>query len=103
MKRILMCLVMAAFALGLSGQVFAQEKAKKYTGQVVSVDASQITVKSKSKRSETFSIDEKTVLKRSKKPVQVSEITADDKVTVKYRVEAEKKTAISITVFKKKA
>lgn len=100
MKKILLLSVLFAFVFGLSAQAFAQTKikTKKYVGQLVTIDAVQLSVIGKSGKIETFSIDEKTAIKKAKKPIQASEIAPEEKVTVKYKTEEGKKTAVSITV-----
>ncbi|MFA5779733.1 MAG: hypothetical protein WC947_06320 [Elusimicrobiota bacterium] len=124
MKRLMALLVMLSFTAGI-GLIYAEEqmakpeavkaapsktikpaaKAKKksmsITGEVVAVDIanSQVTIKNEKKgETQIVTVDAKTKLTKEDKAIQLSELAAGTKVSVRYRMEAEKNIATSIKV-----
>jgi len=77
-----------------------KKAAPAIVGEVVSVDATgnTITVKDKAGNSETLTLDAKATIKKAGKAISLSEISTGEKVTVRYRTEADKKIATSILV-----
>lgn len=118
MKKII---ALAAVAAIFSGMAFAQAtpaqpaatakpaatvekaapvKGREFTGVVTAVDVvgNTITVK-KPKAEETFSVTPDTKIKL-RKEYKLAEIPKDSKVFIKYKDDAGKKAAISITILK---
>jgi Cu/Ag efflux protein CusF len=76
----------------------AKKVASRIVGEVVSVDttANTITVKDKSGKSETLTLDPKIVVKKA---IALTDISAGNKVSVRYKTVAGKKIARWIHVF----
>jgi len=74
----------------------------RIAGEVVSLDttANTITVKDKSGKSETLTLDPKVVVRKAGKTITLADVSAGDRVNVRYRTEAEKKFATSIYVLR---
>jgi hypothetical protein len=72
----------------------------RIVGEVVSVDATAntITVKDKSGKSETLTLGPKVVVRKAGKTITFADVSAGDRVSVRYRTEADKKIATSIYV-----
>lgn len=68
------------------------------SGEVVSVDttANTVTLKSKSGKIETINVNPATVIKKDGKAIQLAELSTGTKVMVTYKVEGDKKYALSI-------
>lgn len=72
-------------------------------GEVVSVDATAntITIKTKSGKSDTLNVDEKTKIEKAKKEIALSEVSAGDKVMIAFKVVDSKKIVKTIKISSK--
>jgi hypothetical protein len=82
----------------------ATPKVQKLVGTVVSVDAIANTITLKLKTGdETLAVDKAAKITADGKEIKLADIAKDKKVAVHYKVDADKKVAVSIHVFNKEA
>ena len=64
----------------------------------VNVSANKFTVKDKSGNREVLNLDENTQIKKNQKNISLKNMSIDDKVTVYYKIQADKKIDTSVTI-----
>ncbi|OGS23304.1 MAG: hypothetical protein A2252_09490 [Elusimicrobia bacterium RIFOXYA2_FULL_39_19] len=80
----------------------AKAKMPSITGTVVSVDAQKLTVKPRKGAELVFVLNAETKFKKGRKMIALSDISTAEKVSIKYKKNAETNVAVTVAVKKAK-